>query len=392
MNSKSLRTAAVAAAFIAAVPAIAQTPLRVGVVAEMSGPQAEYGLQITNGMKLYLREHGDVIAGRKIELVVRDVGGANPELAKRHAQELLVKEKVEFLAGFGFTPNALAVAPLATEAKVPMVVMNAASSGLTLRSPYIVRTSMTIAQNAHGVANWAAKNGVKRVFILYADYGPGKDGAEQFKRTFAAGGGEIVGEIAAPLRNPEFGPYMQRIKDAKPDAAFLWFPSGDLANALFRSYRERGLDKAGIKMLATSDAVDDMFLNAMGDSTIGLISGGHYSVAHDSPKNKAFVKRYQETFGTSMRPNFMAVGGYDGMHVIAEALRQNNGKVDADATMRIIKSLKFESPRGPIAVDPDTRDIVQTVYIRRVEKRGAELFNVEFDKLPDVKDPFKPAP
>ncbi len=378
-----------ALALVAAQAASAAEPLRIGVIAEMSGAQAEYGLQITNGMKLYMHEHGETVAGRKVELVIRDVGGPNPDVAKRLAQELITRDKVEFLAGFGFTPNAMAVAPVATQAKMPMVVMNAASSAITTKSPYIVRTSMTIPQNAMAVADWAAKNGMKRVFVLYADYGPGKDGAEQFKKTFTAGGGQIIGEVGVPLKNPEFAPYMQRLKDAKPDAAFLWVPSGDLANALFRSYRERGLDKVGIRMIGTSDAVDDMFLDSMGDSVLGVVTAGHYSVAHDSPKNKAFVKAYGGLFGTSIRPNFMAVGGYDGMAAIYETAKKLGGKIDGDKAMDVLKGLQLESPRGPIVIDSETRDIVQTIYIRRVERRGNELVNAEFAQLPNVKDPGK---
>lgn len=378
-----------ALALVAAQVASSAEPLRIGVIAEMSGAQAEYGLQITNGMKLYMHEHGEIVAGRKVELVIRDVGGPNPDVAKRLAQELVTRDKVEFFAGFGFTPNAMAVAPVATQAKIPMVVMNAASSAITTKSPYIVRTSMTIPQNAMAIADWAVKDGIKRVFVLYADYGPGKDGAEQFKKTFTAGGGQIIGEVGVPLKNPEFAPYMQRLKDAKPDAVFLWVPSGDLANALFRSYRERELDKAGIRMIGTSDAVDDMFLNSMGDSVLGVVTAGHYSVAHDSPKNKAFVNAYRDLFGTSIRPNFMAVGGYDGMAAIYETAKKLEGKIDGDKAMAVLKGLQLESPRGPIFIDSETRDIVQTIYIRRVERWGDELVNAEFAQLSDVKDPGK---
>ncbi|GAA4332896.1 ABC transporter substrate-binding protein [Pigmentiphaga soli] len=369
--------------------AAAQTPLKVGMVVEMSGQQAEYGLQMTNGAKLYLHEHGDVVAGRRIQLVVKDVGGPNPEVAKRLAQELIVRDKVEFLAGFGFSPNALAVAPLATEAKIPMVVMNAASSSITTKSPYIVRSSMTLAQTAFGIADWALKNDIKTVYSLYADYAPGQDANQQFRKTFTGGGGRIVGEVAVPLKSPEFGPYMQRIKDARPDAVFMWFPSGELSRVMLRAYRERGLDKAGIRAISTSDLTDDMFLNAMGDDVVGLVTAGHYSMIHDSPRNKAFVQGYQSLYGTSIRPDFMAAAGYDGMALIVEAVRRLNGRVDGDGAIAAMKGMKLDSPRGPISIDPETRDIVQTIYIRRVEKRGNELYNVEFAQIPDVKDPGK---
>lgn len=370
------------------VLALAQTPLKIGVIAEMTGAQAEYGLQMTNGIKLYLSEHGDTVAGRKIELVIKDVGGPNPEVAKRIARELIARDKVEVLAGFGFSPNALAVAPIATEAQVPMVVMNAATSVIPLRSPYIIRTSFTLAQGSLGIAKWAAKNNLKRVFILYADYAPGNDAKNQFRKAFVEAGGEILGEIGVPLKNPEFGPYMERVKDARPDAVFMWFPSGELATALVRAFRERDMEKAGIKPLGTGDAVDDMFVNSMGEAALGLITASHYSIAHDSPKNKAFVAGYQNLFGKTIRPNFMAVGGYDGMAVIHGAVKQLGSSFGGERAVAAMKAMKFESPRGPISFDND-RDVVQNIYIRKVERRGGELYSIEFDKLPNVKDPGK---
>lgn len=384
-----IRNFIAALTFAVAASASAEVPVKVGVIAEMTGPQSEYGLQITNGIKLYQHVHGDTVAGRKVEILVKDVGGPNPDVAKRIAQELVTRDHVDFLAGFGFSPNAMAAAPVATEARIPMIVMNAATSVLTTRSPYIVRVSMTIAQNAMVIGNWAAKNGIKRAFVLYADYSPGKDGAEQFKKSFAAGGGQIVGEVGVPLKNNDFAPYLQRIKDSKPDAAFLWVPSGEMANALIKDYHERELDKAGIKMISTSDAVDDMFLDSTGDAALGMVTAGHYSVAHDSPQNRAFVKAYQGLFGTSIRPNFMAVAGYDGMAAIYEVIKRLHGKTDSAQAMEILKGLKIDSPRGPIMIDPLTRDIVQTVYIRRVERKGSELYNVEFEQVPNVKDPGK---
>jgi branched-chain amino acid transport system substrate-binding protein len=370
--------------------AAAQTPLKIGFVAEMSGQQAEYGLQITRGAKLYLQQHGDVVAGRKIEIVIKDVGGPNPEVAKRVAQELITRDKVEMLAGFGFTPNALAVAPMSAEAKIPMVVMNAATSSITTVSPYVVRTSMTLPQNAYAIADWALKNNIKKVYSLYADYGPGQDANAQFKKTFTAGGGQILDAVAVPLKNPEFGPYMQRIKDAKPDAAFLWFPSGELSVLMLRAYRERGLDKAGIKAIGTGDATDDMFIDGMGDTTLGLITAFQWSAAHDTAANKSFIKGYEELYGTSIRPNFMTVGGYDGMALIYETVKKLNGKFTGEQAIAAMKGMKWESPRGPISIDPETRDIVQNIYIRKVEKRpDGHLYNVEFATVPNVKDPGK---
>jgi branched-chain amino acid transport system substrate-binding protein len=382
---------ALATLALAAAGAVqAQNPIKIGVLAPLSGPQAEYGAQIIGGMKVYMKEAGDVVAGRKIQLVTRDSGSPpSPDVAKRLATELITREKVELLAGFGFTPDALSVASIATEAKVPMVVMNAATSVITTRSPYIIRASMTLPQVTAPVAQWALKNGIKKVFVLVSDYGPGIDAEGQFKKTFTAGGGEIIGDARVPLNNPEFAPFTQRIKDTKPDAVFLFLPSGEQPTAFFKSFVERGLAQAGIKLIATGDATDDTVLNSMGDSAIGLITTHHYSAVHDSAKNKAYVKNYAEVNGNAMRPNFMSVGGYDGMAVIYEMIKKGGGKIDGLKSVDAVKGLKLDSPRGPIMIDPDTRDIVQNVYVRRVQKVGKDLYNVEFDKFENVKDPGK---
>ena len=393
MKSPFLRSisGAMATFMLAAAGAVhAQTPIKIGVIVPLSGPQAEYGAQITGGIKVYMKEAGDVVAGRKIELVIRDSGSPpSPDVAKRLATELVTREKVELLAGFGFTPDALSAAPIATEAKVPMVVMNAATSVITTRSPYIVRISMTLPQVTAPVAQWALKNGIKRVFSLVSDYGPGIDAEGQFKKTFTAGGGEIIGDARVPLSNPDFSPFTQRIKDTKPDAVFLFLPSGEQPTAFFKSYVERGLAQAGIKLIGTGDATDDTVLNTMGDSAIGLITTHQYSAAHDSAKNKAYVKSYADVNGNAMRPNFMSVAGYDGMAVIYEMIKKGGGKIDGLKSVDAVKGLKLDSPRGPIMIDPDTRDIVQTVYVRRVQKVGKELYNIEFDKFENVKDPAK---
>ncbi len=393
MNSQFLRCipgALAALALITTGAVQAQTPIKIGVLAPLSGPQAEYGAQIISGMKTYMKDAGDVVAGRKIELVTRDSGSPpSPDVAKRLATELITREKVELLAGFGFTPDALSVASIATEAKIPMVVMNAATSVITTRSPYIIRVSMTLPQVTEPMAQWALKNGIKKVFVLVSDYGPGIDSEGQFKKTFTAGGGEIIGDVRVPLKNPEFAPYTQRIKDSKPDAVFLFLPSGEQPTAFFKSFVERGLDKAGIKLIGTGDATDDTVLNSMGDAAIGLITTHHYSAAHDSAKNKAYLKSYAAVNGNAMRPNFMSVGGYDGMAVIYEMIKKGGGKIDGLKSVDEVKGLKLDSPRGPIMIDPETRDIVQNVYVRRVQKIGNELYNVEFDKFENVKDPGK---
>jgi branched-chain amino acid transport system substrate-binding protein len=363
--------------------------VKVGVIAEFSGPFAAYGEQIEAGMKAYMKQHGDTVAGRKVELITRDTKGPAPDVAKRFAQELVTRDKVHFLAGFGLTPNAMAVAPVATEAKVPMIISNAATSAITTRSPYVARVSMTIPQVSAPMADWALKNGIKQVHTVVADYGPGIDAETQFAKSFKAGGGEIVGTLRTPLQNPDFSAAIQRIKDAKPQAVFVFLPAGQ-GTAFVKDFNERGLAQAGIKLIATGDLTDDHVLEAMGDPALGLITSFHYSAAHDSPENAAFLKAYAAANDPKIgKANFMAAAGYDTMAAIYEVVKKVGGDIDADKAMAALKGFKWVSPRGPVMIDPETRDIVQTVYIRRVEKKGGQLVNVEFDKIPDVKDPGK---
>ena len=379
----------IAALFAVAGAVSAQNVVKLGLVAEFSGPFAQYGQQILGGMNAYMKLHGDSVAGKKIEIVQKDTTGPSPDVAKRLAQELVTRDNVDILVGFGLTPNALAVAPVATEAKKLMVIMNAATSIITTKSPYIVRVSMTLPQVTQPMAVWAAKNGVRKVYTVVADYGPGLDSEKAFTDAFKAAGGEIVGSVHTPLQNPDFAPFIQRVKDAKPEAVFLFLPAGEQGIAFMKGYEERGLKQAGIKLIATGDITDDGVLEVMGEPTVGLITSFHYSAAHDSPENKAFVKAYADANGGKLRPNFMAAAGYDGMAAIYEALKKTNGSTDGDKLIAAMKGMKLMSPRGPIMIDPDTRDIVQTVYIRKVEKTPVGLYNVEFDKFPDQKDPGK---
>jgi branched-chain amino acid transport system substrate-binding protein len=367
----------------------AQNVVRLGMVAPFSGPFAEYGQQMLAGMKAYMRLNGDMVAGKKIEIVQKDSTGPAPEVAKRLAQELVTRDNVDILVGFGFTPNALAAAPVATEAKKLMVIMNAATSIITTKSPYIVRVSMTLPQVTKPMAIWAARNGIKKAYTVVADYGPGLDAEKAFTEAFKAAGGEIVGSIHTPLQNPDFAPFIQRVKDAKPEAVFLFLPAGAPGIAFMKSFEERGLKQEGIRLIATGDITDDTVLDAMGDPVVGLTTSFHYSADHKSPENEAFKKAYAEANGTKMRPNFMAAAGYDGMALIFEALKKTNGSTDGEKLVEAMKGMKLMSPRGPIMIDPETRDVVQTVYIRKVEKTGGGLYNVEFDKFPDQKDPGK---
>jgi len=388
-NLRAIQLVSAAALTLMSASALAQGVIKLGLVGEFSGPFAQYGQQILGGMKAYMKANGDTVAGKKIEIVQKDTTGPSPDTAKRLAQELVTRDNVDILVGFGLTPNALAVAPVATEAKKLMVIMNAATSIITTKSPYIVRVSMTLPQVTQPMAVWAARNGIKKVYTVVADYGPGLDAEKAFSDAFKAAGGEIVGSIHTPLQNPDFGPFIQRVKDARPEAVFLFLPAGEQGIAFMKGYEERGLKQAGIKLIATGDITDDGVLEAMGDPTLGLITSFHYSAAHNSPDNTAFKKAYSEANGDKLRPNFMAAAGYDGMAVIYEALKKTNGSTDGDKLLAAIKGMKFASPRGPTMIDPETRDVVQTVYIRKVEKVGGSLYNVEFDKFPDQKDPGK---
>jgi branched-chain amino acid transport system substrate-binding protein len=368
----------------------AAEPVKIGLVLPMSGPFAAYGKQIEHGVKLYLAQHGDTYGGRKIELIVKDDSpGTAGDVSKRLAQELVIKDKVDILAGFGLTPSAFAVAPVATEAKKPMIVMNAATSAVTTKSNYIVRTSMTLPQNSAPIASWAAKNKIKNVFTLVADYGPGQDAEAQFKKTFTASGGQIVGEVRAPVKNPDFAPFLQKIKDTKPDAVFIFLPPGAETIAFMKGFTERGLAEAGIKLISTGDLSDEDILDAVGDAALGVVTAFHYAEAHKSPENKAYTEAYAKAYPKD-RPNFMSVGGYDGMHLIAETLKKTQGDTDGDKFVEAAKGMKWVSPRGPVTIDAATRDIVQTIYIRKVERVGGKLQNVEFDAVPDFKDPGKP--
>ncbi len=384
------KTLVLAAFAFGAMQAFGADVVKIGLVLPMSGPFASYGKHIDNGVRLYLAQNGNSYGGKKIELIVKDdAPGTAGDVSKRLAQELVVQDKVDILAGFGLTPSALAVAPVATEAKKPMVVMNAATSIITEKSPYIVRTSHTLAQDTAPIATWAAKNGIKKVYTLVADYGPGHDAEAQFKKTFSAAGGQIIGEVRVPVTNTEFAPYLQKIKDSKPDAVFLFIPPGAGAIAFMKGFVDRGLKQAGIKIIATGDLTDEDILDAEGDAALGIITAFHYSEVHPSPENKAYVAAYEKAYPGS-RPNFMSTAGYDGMHLIAAVLKKTNGSADAEKFIDAAKGMKWISPRGPVMIDPATRDIVQTVYIRKVEKVGNKLQNVEFDSIPDVRDPGKP--
>jgi branched-chain amino acid transport system substrate-binding protein len=368
----------------------AEESIRIGLLLDMSGPHQEIGRRMENAARLYVKQNGERVAGKKIEIIVRDTAGPTPDLAKRLAQELVLQQKVDFLAGFAFTPNAMAAAQIATAARKPMIVMGAATSSIPSKSPYVTRLSLTMPQVVIPLAQWAAKNGVKKVFTLVSDYGPGLDSEAAFLKGFADAGGQIVGSVRVPLANPDFAPFLQRVKDAKPDAVFVFLPTGEPIVSFMKGFAERELGKAGIRILSTTGWGDDDMLELVGDAALGTISTGTYSTVHDSALNREFLAAYAQHYRKPL-PNFMSVAAYDGMALIYDVIRKLNGNVDGEKAMQIIKGMKLDSPRGRIAIDSDTRDIVQTVYVRRVEKVDGKLRNVEFARFENVKDQKLPA-
>jgi branched-chain amino acid transport system substrate-binding protein len=378
--------AALLAALLIAMPARAQQPLKIGLIMPYTGQFTDASAQMDDAIKLYVKQHGDTVAGRKIEFIRRD-DAMSPEVAKRLARELIVNDNVDILAGFVITPEALAVADVSEQTKKLMVVMNAATAIITTKSPYIVRSSLTIPQNLEVFGTWVHKSGVRKVYTLVSDYAPGHDAEGAFTRAFKAAGGEIVGSLRIPLANPDFSAFVQRIKDADPEAIFIFVPGGAQPAALAKAMVERGMDTRKIKILGQGEITEENGLRGMGDAAVGVITAYHYDHNHDSALNKAFVSAFNADY--KRNPDIFAIGGYDGMHVIYEALKKTGGKSDGDALVAAAKGLAWESPRGPVSIDPQTRDIVQTVYFRRVEKVNGELRNVEFEKVENVKDPVK---
>jgi branched-chain amino acid transport system substrate-binding protein len=387
--AKSL--AVIVAAFVLPGAAAHAQTVRIGVVNTFTGPAASFGDMTDKAMRLYLKLHEkDLPPGVKIALIKRDDGGPNPDKAKQLAQELIVRDKVQLLAGVAFTPNALAIAPLTAEAKIPFVITNAGTSVITTRSPYIVRVSFTLWQSVYPLGQWAAKK-YKTAYTLVSDYAPAHDAEAAFMQGFKAGGGQIVGSVRVPLQNPDFAPFMQRVKDTKPEALMVFIPAGKTATAVMKTYGELGLPAAGIKLIGPGDITTDEELPNMGEVALGVTTVFHYSAAADRPANKRFVEAWRKEYGADSTPNFAAVGAWDGMAMIVEAIRRQKGRLDTDKTMEIFRNWKnADSPRGPIAIDPETRDIVQNEYLREVRKVGGNLANVELETIATaVKDPWK---
>jgi branched-chain amino acid transport system substrate-binding protein len=367
--------------------ALAQETVKIGVILPYSGPFADAGAQLDAGIALYLQQHGDEVAGKKIEIIRKDTGGPAPDVAKRLAQELVVRDKVDILAGFALTPEALGAADVSKEAQKLMVVMNAATSVVTEKSPYIVRSSFTTPQVNTALGKWAAEHGIKEAYTLVADYGPGHDAAKAFETAFTEAGGKIVGSDRTPVANPDFSAYVQRVKDANPEAVYIFIPGGAQPAALGKALAERGLTPPNTKVLGQGELTHPEALESMGDVANGIITGFHYTLERDDPINKEFVAAYQAA-NNGRNPDLFSLGGYDGMHLIYEALKKTNGDTSGDALVKAAKGMAWTSPRGPMSIDPETRDVVETVYIREVQKVGDNLQNVIIEEIKDVKDPL----
>jgi len=384
--------AVLAAAFALAVPAAQAATVKVGVIMTYSGVNAEYGEQITRAMELYLKLHPEATGGHRIELIKRDSKNPGGAVAKTLAQELVTRDKVDLLAGFVFSPNAIATASIATQAKVPMIVMNAGTAWITNLSPYIARVSFSMWHAAYPMGGYAAKTlGCKTAAVGYTDYPPGKDSLAAFKMGFEAAGGKVIDEIPMgnPAQVPDFTPFMQRVKDAKPDCFYAFVPAGPHAAAMVKTYGDVGLRAAGIKLIGPLDIIQDTKLQSMGDSAVGMVTMGHYAADYDTPTNRAFVKAWKEAYGANSTPDFMAVAGWDGMAAIAHVVKALDGKIDADRAMKALEGWKFDSPRGPIMIDPKTRDIVMDAHVQKVVKKDGHLAVEVLDVIPQVKDPCK---
>jgi len=377
---------AAAVAIFAVADTRAQETVKIGLVQSMTGPFNTVGKAAVNGARLYMQEHGDSVAGKKIELIVKDDGSV-PDVGKRLAQDLIVTDKISILGG-GITPSSLTIAPLATEAKIPMVVMVSGASITTEKSPYIVRTSFTLGQSSSIIADWAVKNGAKKIVTIVNEWAPGVESETTFKTAALKGGAEIIESLRVPLQNPDFSPFLQRARDLQPDTLFVYFP-GNQAGIFAKQFLERGMDKSGIRIVGPGDLTDDDELPGMTDAMVGVVTAHHYSAVHDSALNKSFVAGFEKAYGK--RPNFIAVGGYDAMHLVYEALKRTGGQTDGEALLAAMKGMAWESPRGPMSIDPETRDVVHNEYVRKVEKVNGGLYNVEFATFEAVKDPLKAA-
>jgi branched-chain amino acid transport system substrate-binding protein len=380
--------AATALAALATGAGAADQPIKIGFIASYSGDAAEQGHIIDTAVAAFVKTHGTTIAGRQVQLLKRDDTGIAPDVSRRLAQELIVQEKVDLLMGVVYTPNAIAVAGVSTAAKIPFLLVNASTSNIIAKAPYTTRYGMTTPQVTIPLAQWALKSGLKTAYAVFQDYGPGLDAGKAFTEAFTAGGGRMLGEVRVPITNADYNAYLQRVKDAKPDVMFVFDNATTGGPQCLKAYRELGLDKAGIKIISLGALVDETNLPATGDAAIGVISSFDYSSTHDSKTNRDFVRAFKGV-DPKAEPDFVAVATWDALTAAYKAIAAQGGTIDPEKTMAFLRGLKFESPRGPIMIDPDTRDIVQNVYLRRTEKKNGKLVNTEFATIPMVKDPYE---
>jgi branched-chain amino acid transport system substrate-binding protein len=394
MPIRVLRAALVAlslAALTGARSAADSGPIRVGVIyAYSSNAASPLGPRLDAAVGAWVKEHGDTVAGRKIELIRRDEGGVNPENAKRLAQELVVQQHVDLLAGLIFTPNAVAAGEISTESKTPLLILNATTSGILAKNPYAMRDSYTTAQITAPLATYASRRGAKTAYVLFQDYGPGIDAGTTFEKTFTAAGGKVAGEIRIPITALEFTPYIQHVKESKPDVAFVFLNSSGGAPTFLREWANAGLPKMGVQLLVHGSMVEEDNLPALGDAAVGVISAMNYTPTHVSQLNRAFVADYLAAFGRNAAlPASTEVAAYDAMNLLYRAALAQKGDLTPDGTLAAMKGARFESPRGPVVIDPQTRDIVQNVYIRRVDRKGTQFVNTEIETIPMYRDPFE---
>jgi branched-chain amino acid transport system substrate-binding protein len=364
----------------------AEDTIRIGVIAALTGPFANTGKPFEDGIRTYLQQYGDKVAGKKLEIIYRDDGGTNAEMSKRAAQELIARDKVSFLIGFSLTPSALAVAPIATQGKTPMIVMNAVTTGITAKSPYMLRTGMTMQQMTEPFGTWTAQNRIGKVYTLVSDYSTGVDAEGKFIKGFTSAGGKVLGSARVPLANPDYSPFVQRVKDEKPDAMFFFAPGAEDGIGILKAFSDKGLDKAGMKFLGVGDMTSELpTLEALGDRALGAVTVLNYALSLDNEQNHAFLKAYAAANPNRPPATFVTVAAYDTMGMIAETVKRLNGDVSGEKAVKTLAGMKWMSPRGPISIDPDSRDIVQNMYIREVKKIDGKLVNAPIGVLKDVK-------
>lgn len=364
-------------------------PLKIALFTGYSGPFAIFGQEADAAVATFTKEHGDVVAGRKVVILKRDTTGPNPDVVHRLAQEAITRDHVDFMIAGDYTPNALAMGGPSAQAHVPVLIANAATTTILERAPSEVRLGFTTSQVAVPYARWAVAHGFKRIFAIYTDYGPGIEAGAAFKKSLAESGGMLVGEVKPPLRSPDYSAYVQRAKDSNPQAIFIFAPAGEHPQAFLKAYADSGLKEAGVKILATGDLTDELQFDALGDKTLSMYTVFHYSEDHNSALNHQFVKDFYSFAPAHVRPDFGGACVYDVLHAIYNVVEAEHGKLDYDKTIALLKGMKFESPRGPIMID-DHRDIVQNVYIREVRKVDGKLQNVEIDTIPMVDDHGNP--